>query len=396
MVSNGDNTVTVFQESTINTSNPTWLAKIAVGVQPFGIGMVDDKIYVANSGGTGPSSVSVISAATMTKLRDIPLQSCGGDAAQLAVNPLTHRVYTTLHASGKVAVINSTTDSLVGCGTTNAGAFGIAVHPASNSIFVGNRDGLDLWRIDGATNIATQVVNWRSGTGSGSPYYVGINLTMNLLFAMVGLPNSSVPNKLYAYSVDNAGGLSNPRVASVGNTDDGGFVLQSQCSNLIFIAETADNDVRILNPDLSLYGIITQSSGMVDYGPYGLLENPTLKRVYVSNKPSNTLKILNECPGPLAPVRASPTATPSATPTLLPAPSTTPTLAPSATIAPSKTPPPSETSTPSPAPSWTSTPAPSKTPTPTPLPMPTNTATKTIAPSSTPTISATPTLTATK
>ncbi|MDE3087943.1 MAG: DUF11 domain-containing protein, partial [Chloroflexota bacterium] len=74
LVNNGDSSVTVFRESTI-TSNPTMLAKISVGTSPFGIGMVDDKVYVANSGGMGPSSVSVISAATMTKVRDIPLSS---------------------------------------------------------------------------------------------------------------------------------------------------------------------------------------------------------------------------------------------------------------------------------------------------------------------------------
>ncbi|MDE3087924.1 MAG: hypothetical protein KGJ80_00875, partial [Chloroflexota bacterium] len=261
-----------------------------------------------------------------------------------------------------------------------AGAFGVAVHPASNSIFVGNRDGLDLWRINGATNSATQVVNWRSGSG-GSPYYVGINLTTNLLFAMVGLPDSNVPNKLYVYSIDGAGSLSNERIASVGNTDDGGFVLQSQCSNLIFIAETADNDVRLLNPDLSLYGIVTQASGMVDQGPFGLLENPTLKRVYVSNKPANTLKVLNECPGPVAPVRVPPSATPTSPATQTPAASKTltPRPAPSATFTPSATSAPSQTAVPTIAP--TSTPALSATPT--------------LAPASTATLAGTPTLAAT-
>jgi uncharacterized repeat protein (TIGR01451 family) len=396
LVNKGTNSVTVFKESTITFTIPTLLAGIPVGTQPFGIGMVDDKIYVANTGGNGPSSVSVISAATMTKLKDIPLSTCGNQATLLAVNPLTHRVYTTMHASGKVAVIDSNLDTLVGCVTTNAGAFGLAVHPASNSIFVGNRDGLDLTRIDGATNTATQVVNWRSGSG-GSPYYVGINLTTNLLFAMVGLTNSSVPNKLYVYSIDSAGHLSNERIASVGNTDDGGFVFQSQCSSLIYIAETADDDVRILNPDLSLNSIVTSASGKVDQGPFGLLENPTLKRVYVSNKPANTLKVLSECSG-AAPVRASPTAMPSSTPTntiaptrtVTPTTSITLTFAASPTTAPSKTPMPAVTPSSTLAPSKTAAPAvaPSSTP------VPSTTAVPAIAASSTPVPSITRTQTA--
>jgi DNA-binding beta-propeller fold protein YncE len=286
-----------------------------------------------------------------------------------------------MHGSGRVAVIDSLSDSLVACVTTNTGAFGIAAHPASNSIFVGNRDGLDLWRINGATNTATPVKDWSNGKGGGSPFYVGVNPATNLLFAMVGLPSSDIPNKLYVYSIDGAGNLSNERVAAIGNTDDGGFVVQSQCSGNIFIAETADNQVRILTSNLSSYGVVTEASGLVGHGPFGLLENPTLKRVYVSNKPANTLSVLNECPGPLAPA-AMQAMTPVASATLPPA-SKTPTMQAPLT----KTPAPTLTSTKTLMPK----PAPTITPTPTNAPASTLTPTRT----ATPTVRATNTITAT-
>jgi hypothetical protein len=198
---------------------------------------------------------------------------------------------------------------------------------------------------------------------------------------MVGLPSSDVPNRLFVYGIDGVGNLSNVvnSPVSVGNTDDGGFVIQSQCSSMIFIAETADNQVRILNSDLSQYGIVTQASGLVDYGPFGLLENATLKRVYVSNKPSNSLKVLAECPGPLSPIRPASTATPTFTRLL----TQTPTLAPTRTNTPaaSQTPIPAASQTPIPAVSKAAPP----TATPTSLLSNTLTRTPTPIPSSTPT-----------
>ena len=381
LVNHGNGTVTVFQETTIANYNPTVLRQVTVGIKPFGIGMVDDKIYVANNGGSSPSTVSVVGAGTMTKQTDIQLNTCGTGATHLAINPTTHRVYVSLYGSARVAVINSLTDTLVDCVAVNSGTFGIAAHPASNSIFVGNRDGLDLWRIDGNTNTATQVVNWSNGNGGGSPYYVGINPTTNLLFAMVGLPSSDVPNQLYVYTIDNAGNLGAPSIATTSNTDDGGFVIQSQCSGMIYVAETANNSVRILHGDLSLNSIITLASGLIDRGSFGLLENPTLKRVYISNKQSNTLSMLTECAGLTSGrVVSNVTATPTLKPTQVGSatPSRTLTVAPS-TVTPSRTPTatkPVATSTVAP-----STVTPSRTPTAT---LPARTSTP-IAPSRTPT-----------
>ncbi len=388
LASHYDNSVTVFTESTITATVPTLLAKITVGTKPFGIGLIDDKVYTANTGVPQPASVSVISAASMTVLKTISLSSCGSEATHLAVNPNTHRVYIAMHSNpGRVAVIDTTTDSLAACVPVETGAFGIAAHPASNSIFVGSRDGLKLQRIDGATNNVTLTTN--SWNGSGSPFYVGINPTTNLLFAMVGIPNHDVPNKLYVYSIDGSGNLSNERIASVGNTDDGGFVVQSQCSGNIFIAETAQNQVRILTSDLASYGVVTEASGLVGHGPFGLLENPTFRRVYVSNKPANTLSVLTECPGPLAPRLMMPmTPIPSTTPTITPK-TITPTKTLTATVALTKTVTPTSAPTKSVTPTRASTLAPS-TPTRTPTLAPsTPTRTPTLAPN---TSTRTPTL----
>lgn len=314
LVSNGDNTVDVYVESTL-TPKGIPVRKILVGNKPFGIGMVNDKVYVANFGGSKPSSVSVINPTTLTVAKTIPLSSCGNEATHLAVNPNTGRVYIAMHASGTVAVIDSITDTLARCIGVGRGPFGITAHPASNSIFVGHRDSFDLWRIDGTTEVALKVVDWSGGQNAGAAFYVGVGLATNRLFAMVGLPNPDVPNRLFVYNIDSAGTLYNATVVSVGNTDDGGFVLESQCSGRIYIAETYDNQLRVLNGDLSFNWLITLSSGLIDQGPYGLLENVALARIYVSNKPAYTLSILGGCPFPGAPRAGTALPTRTGTPT---------------------------------------------------------------------------------
>jgi len=290
--------VTSQEDSTVIVGDETLLtevARIPVSSRPSGIAMLNDRVYVGMAGSRSvASNLTVIDAATLTAIKQIPFGSCEGSAQHVAVNPLTHRVYVALHGNGRVAVIDGDTDTMITCVSTNTGSFGIATHPASNSIFVGNRDGLDLWRIDGATNTATRVVNWADGKGGGSPYYIAVNPTTNKLFAMVGLPNADVPNQLYVYDIGTNGALSSAGTVTVGNTGEGGFVLQSQCSGLIYIAETGDNTMRVLNSNLTLNRLLTQADG-VGQGPFGLAEGLALGRIYLSNQVSNSLSVFPEC-----------------------------------------------------------------------------------------------------
>jgi YVTN family beta-propeller protein len=264
-----------------------------VRYHPLGIGMVNDKVYVANNGSTSdPTTVSVISAASLTKVKDIPTQSCGGYAMNVATNPNTGLVYVTLYGNARVAVIDSNTDTIIACVTVETNPFGIAVHVPSNTIYVGNRAGLDLWKINGTTNQAERLFRYSDGRGGGAPYTVYVNPAMTKLFVTVGLPSSDNPNKLFVYDIDSLGNLSNETKLSIGDTGEGGFIAQSQCG-LIYIAETADNTVRVLNADLSLNTVLDGAQGIGE-GPYGMLTSP-LQRLYVANKYSNTFTVLPIC-----------------------------------------------------------------------------------------------------
>ena len=427
LVSNGDNTVDVFQESTIAT-NPLPLLKIGIGRGPFGIGGIfnnqtNDKVYIANF---SSNNVSVIRASDLVKLPDISLASCGGEPTHLAVNPGMGMVYVALHSGAKVAVIDTNTDTLTRCISvsgqgTFGGTFGLAVDTGTNSIFAGNRDTFDLWRIDGFTNVATRVRLYSTDGDGGSPFYVGFNEITRKLFVMVGFYQGSgnnreiVPNRLYISDVDWSGNLSNETVIPVGNTDDGGYVVQSICSGYIYVAATAANSLRVLDPwsdpPYATAWLTTQADGYIDGRPYGLLESmgATFTRIYVSHKnPANTLRILDECPGPFnqfrlprilaTPTRpATRTVTPTRTTTIVPTATRTLTVAPTPTrtttptIVPTRTP----TATPPAVPTTTLTATPTRTSTPSSTPTsaspPTATPTPTATPSKTPTLTATAT-----
>ncbi len=322
VISHLDNSVIV-----ANETNLTPITKITVGRLPFGIGMVNDKVYTANFGDrSNLTSVSVINPATLTKTKDIAIASCGSGATHLAVNPTNGHVYVSLYYAARVAVIDSATDTLINCAATNSGQFGLAAHQGSNKVFAGTRDGQDLWRISDVGSVVTssKVKSYADGKGGGAVYFVGVSNAYNKLFALVGLPSSDIPNKLYVYDLDSFGNLTNEQIVNVGNTDDGGHIIQSQVCGTIYVAETSDGTVRVLNSDLSFKKTLGAAQG-VGAGPYGLLENPTLNRLYLTNKVSNTFSVFYACDSASPTPRAAPTLTRTPTRTRTPIPARTPT-----------------------------------------------------------------------
>ncbi len=91
------------------------------------------------------------------------------------------------------------------------------------------------------------------------------------------------------YSIASNGQLGSPTILTVGNTTDGGGILVSQKDGRIYIAETADNQVLVLNGDLSLNSIL--STGLQ---PYALAENPTLGVIYLGDRGSDVVVPVGE------------------------------------------------------------------------------------------------------
>ncbi|MGB8646011.1 MAG: hypothetical protein WCF84_12295 [Anaerolineae bacterium] len=302
VASRDTNTVEVLNEETLNRVHDP----IPVGKQPFDVVLVGTQLFVANF---VSSSVSVIDSITLARLPDIDISSCGGEASHIAADPTMNRVYVTLHASGRVAIVDAAARALVACVGVGVGTFGIAVDTDQHRVYVGNRDSNDLWMIDGATNDARQVYKFEQGGVRGSPYYVAFDTASGRLLVMGALPEP-VANQLFVFQ-PTANGVTLVQQIKVGDTADGGWVMTSPCSGLIYIAASADNTLWVLNPDLTVNRVL--SADTVGNDPFGLADNPALGYVYIGNRTPGDIRILRE-----ACVATAPTPGQSASPASVP------------------------------------------------------------------------------
>ncbi len=147
----------------IDNSTNTLLAPITTGLSPFGVAVnpKTNKIYVANAGGgictaDNSQTVSVINGATDVVQKNITLEGFG--PAFVAVNPKTNKIYVTVSggccADGNtVAVIDGSTDTVLGYVTVALNPFIVAVNPSTNLVYVTHAGDDRITVIDGYTNM---------------------------------------------------------------------------------------------------------------------------------------------------------------------------------------------------------------------------------------------------
>jgi YVTN family beta-propeller protein len=269
------NVVLVRDEVTENT-----LAVIPVGSRPWGMGMVNDRVFVSNY---NSASVAVIDAATLSKMTTIDVSSCGGGPGNIAVNPDTNRVYVALTGSGRVAAINATNNTLIDCIATADGVFGIAVNTYTNHLYVSNRVGMNLQAFDVSTVPATKV--GADVPLGGVPLSVRWNQFTWELYVMVAFdaPNYATADTLQVYSTSASGIAPSPFSQTIiGNTEDGGMIWVSQATGILYVAATAINELRIVDP---VSFLVCNTIPMTD--PYALAEDPARNEIYVANRSAN-------------------------------------------------------------------------------------------------------------
>ncbi|MDE1764726.1 MAG: YncE family protein [Thaumarchaeota archaeon] len=143
--------------SVIDGSTNTKIASMPIGTGFFGMAVNPDtnRIYVLHrhfdriDHGWHNGKVSVIDGNTDTKIADIPV---GATPMEIAVNPVTNRVYVTNYQEGTVSVIDGTDNKIADTITLKPGVEGIAVNPVTNRIYVANGINSTLYVIDGNNN----------------------------------------------------------------------------------------------------------------------------------------------------------------------------------------------------------------------------------------------------
>jgi DNA-binding beta-propeller fold protein YncE len=145
-----------------------------------------DRVYVTSS---NPATVSIYNGRTRALLSTI----LTGDAyaMSVAVNPTTHRVYvgTQLDPASQdcsVVVIDGRTNRIIDTIHLSSGGGGlvsIAVNPTTNRVYVADANNLAITVIDGATDRIVDIV----GLGN-QPKSVAVNHFTNRIYAVVNSP----------------------------------------------------------------------------------------------------------------------------------------------------------------------------------------------------------------
>ncbi|MBI3740962.1 MAG: hypothetical protein HY257_04300 [Chloroflexi bacterium] len=208
------------------------IATIAVESRPWGVGVVNNRAFVANN---GSASVSVIDAQTLTRLTNIRLNDsraaiqCDGGPTHVVVNPNTNRVYVALYGQGRVAVIDATTNTLIDCLRADLGTFSVAINLALNRLYVTNRDAQSVQVFDVSVVPGRLIQTVSVG---GVAFNVQVNPTTNQVYVMVATnpPDFDQANLLRVYNANSFGALTLAASMRIGNTEDGGMLWVSQAN----------------------------------------------------------------------------------------------------------------------------------------------------------------------
>jgi YVTN family beta-propeller protein len=299
---------------------------VTVGSNPSGgdINPVTRKGYIANTG-TAQSpgnSVTVINLVTYNTSN----VTVGYAPSSTAVNSVTNRIYVTdecgtdptcsFQNNGTVSVIDGATNSVIATITAGNDPRFVAVNPATNKIYVSNRNTDNVTVIDGATNTVIKTITLGSGT---HPNVIAINTLTNKLYvnnqavnsvAVVNGANDSlittltvgnrpaassinaVTNKIYVVNQDDntvsvIDGVSDSvvRTVTVGTTP--ASVGVDTPTNKVYVSNSGGNTVTMI--DGATYATTTVNVGTA---PLGLNVNPVTNRAYVSNYGSNNVSVI--------------------------------------------------------------------------------------------------------
>ena len=271
--------------------NNRTLTTIHVGTHPHGVGLVNDRVFVAVN---GSQVVTVVDAATQVVLKEINLaSSCPGGPMTVAVHPNAKKAYVAMYGyPGHVAVIDAVTLG-VQCLTTGDGTTGVAVNPSLNQLYVTSRDAQSLQVFDTNTNILLQTVLL-----GGQAYFVQAKPSTNQVYVTVAFdpPDYATATTLQAYYATLTGvTLPLTTTATISNTEPGGTIWVSRANGNLYVAASHDNRVQIINPvTLAILQtiVMTESNSL----PFGITENDQITpgTVYVGKRNVNLiLKLSN-------------------------------------------------------------------------------------------------------
>jgi RHS repeat-associated protein len=199
----------------------------------------------------------------------------------IAVNPVTNKVYVADYFNG-VTVVDGTTNSSIGI-ATSTGTKSVAVNPVANKIYVTNNASNTVTVIDGATNSTTTVA-----TNPG-PTSVAVD---------------SYTNKIYVTNIGNTvtvidGATNTTTTVVVGNNNApvlfGNFlksVAINPVTHKVYVANYSDNTVSVID-GFNNSNVFTVVTDMFSTGPNAVAVNSTTNKIYVANRTNINVTVID-------------------------------------------------------------------------------------------------------
>jgi len=258
---------------------------VKVGREPWGVDVNPNtnKVYVANFAG---GDVYVLDATTRVLLSVIPV---GPNPTFVKVNPVTNKVFVVTYGNNALVVINGWTDTVERIRVTGgSGAWGLAVNPNLNRVYVSIRDTGRIITLDG--NDAFRIIDSQTvvpGPPDGphcSPFGMDFNPANNKLYVACA-PQQSV--KLALVYQASATGLTRLAYLEIGEggAGGGGGVTVNRTTGNAFFTNSRDNTVSVIS-GVSNSVIATIPVGL---NPFGAAVDPVTGRVFIGNRDSNNL-----------------------------------------------------------------------------------------------------------
>lgn len=264
------------------------LGYAGVGDQPWGVAVNagTNKVYVANF---GSGDVTVLDAATLAVRAVVPV---GPMPTFVRINPLTNRVFVVTYGNNRVAIIDGATDTLeTTVSSGGVGAWGLAVNPNRNLVYVSNRDSGTVTTLDGGQGY--RVLDGQTikpcGDAGSSPYSLDFNPLNDKLYLACS-PYHNV-NRAAVFRAT-AGGLAPIAFLPIGNGGEdggGGVAVDAATSNVFFTNSRAGTVSVVSGASDSVIATVP-----VGQNPFGVAVDPGLRRAFVVNREDNNLTVLED------------------------------------------------------------------------------------------------------
>lgn len=191
--------------------------------------------------------------------------SVGQSPQGVAVNRVTNLIYVANGDVDSVAVIDGTTESVIGTIDVGNQPVGVAVNAITNRIYVANYSGDTMSVIDGLTNAVTATIPLGS-----RPLGVGVNAVTNRVYV----------SNLSSNTVSVIDGATDTVVATipVGVTPYG--VAVNAVTDHVYVANFTSGSLSII--DGATNAVVHTMSDLVVW-PTGVAVNPLTNRIYVSS-----------------------------------------------------------------------------------------------------------------